>query len=113
MGILIVVAAFYWWTRMGGQATVQNLIGSVTGSGGGGDGGGGGGSASAAVPDIGGNISQAFTDKNGNNIINQRSINTSSNTGVHQQHGTIQQSSNINGVVRTNNRSFYSRPLFL
>lgn len=108
MGLLIVGAALYWYFRMGGQQTVQGLIGGS---------GGGGGSTPVVTADAnkglninlptGGNINQAFTDKNGNNVSIQRNVNSSGSPGV-QQHGSLQQTSNINGVVKTNTKTFYT-----
>lgn len=91
MSLIIIAVVGYWLLRMGGLDTIKGMIGV----------GGGGNSFSN---DSG---SSSNDNNNGNNVSNI------SNTGRNSQHGSIQQVSDINGVVSRKNSSFYISPRYI
>lgn len=92
MSLIIIVVVGYWAIKMGGLDTIKGMIGV----------GGGGNSFSN---DSG--SSSSNDNNNGNNVSNI------SNTGRNSQHGSIQQVSDINGVVSRKNSSFYIAPRYI
>lgn len=93
MSLIIIAVVGYWLLKMGGLDTIKGIIGV------------GGGGNSSSVNDSG--SSSSNDNNNGNNVSNI------SNTGRNSHHGSIQQVSDINGVVSRKNSSFYIAPRYI